>query len=199
MASPHVPSENPYQVEGASHAEPHLGAEDAFRRVNRAARRQAVGQALLAAGFLGMVALFALYSREGAGVRWALVVRAGLGAGTYLYRQSRTWLRLGEGGLRVGGQYVPWSEVFFLQPVHYGAPRGRRFLYLAFSEGQRPRMICLHRPPRDDGWLAAARERTRPEEDWTAAECELVERLLGRPVAPGVDGAEPPPPPVRFT
>jgi len=171
--------DNPYQVPERAADGAALRADTGFAGLNRATRIKAGGQAVFAALCAGLVAVAGYtVTMEQAG----LLVGAGIGllvGASYLFGASRRWVRAVDGGLSIGGQLVPWSDVFFTagQPL-----RGRKVLVsICFVEGGEPQMVSFRARGLGPDWLARMARLIRPWERLDEVERAFVRRLAGAP------------------
>jgi hypothetical protein len=175
---------NPYHAPDREPDRVDLGSEEDFARLNSATRVKAAGQVLFGLFFAGITAL------AGWGLALStvgLAVGAGIGLAVgagYVLGASRRWIRVGSGGLTLGGQLVPWSDVFFAESSEssagfFFARRRRRTLYLCYVEGGEPRMVSLHVSASDPDWSLRIQERLRPWERLDEVERAFIRQLVG--------------------
>lgn len=167
--------ENPYEAPARDAVEARDDA--AFAPLNRATRVRAAGQAAFALLFAGITTLTGFFFAPGlAGALAGAGVGLALGA-SYLFSASKRWVRLVEGGVTLGGQFVPWADVFFAESGAWG--RQHRMLNVCFVEGGQTRMVSVRVPAVIPDWADVLRGRIRPWERLDEVERAFIRKMVG--------------------
>jgi len=171
------PDDNPYEAPARDAVEARDDAS--FAPLNRAARARAAGQAAFALLFIGITALAGYLFASG--LTGALVgAGVGLAVGaSYLFGSSRRWVRLVEGGVTIGGQFIPWADVFFVESSAWG--RRDRMLNVCFVEGGLAQMVSIRVPSADPDWAEVITRQIRPWERLDEVERDFIRRMVGAP------------------
>jgi len=191
---------NPFRPPAAEQATDLAGELPEFAAYNRERRAQLVAAALVVVLATGVVAsagaLMATERTWGGGIAGGL---SGLAVGAwYFWTRWRRSVRLGERGVVIGGDWVPWSDVFYLRAhsyVEHGGrgmePRSSLVVYIGYVDQAGPRLTALGE--RAQAWtptwlgpagarirapLSAAEERVIAELEGPQAEGDSPETLL---------------------
>jgi len=168
-----VPPTNPFRPPGTDQdplgrSTGEFEAHDRERRLRLAlaALWSLVAPALGAAGGL-------VLSVDPAGLLAGTAVGAAVGVWYFWSVYHRT-VRLGERGVVIDGNWVPWSDVFHLASQTWGGrfQRTRQVIYIGYSSDNEPRVIplCEHRRPGLPDWMDVAARKIRT----TLSEAEVA-------------------------
>jgi hypothetical protein len=170
-----APDNNPYEAPARDAVEARDDA--AFAPLNRATRFRAAGQAAFALLCAAITALAGYFVAPGLiGLLVGVGVGVALGA-SYLFSSSKRWVRLVEGGVTLGGQFVPWADVFFAESSAWG--RQNRMLNVCFVEGGQPRMVSVRVRVAVPDWAEVICGRIRPWERLDEVERTFIRKMVG--------------------
>jgi hypothetical protein len=169
--------DNPYEAPARDGVEARDDA--AFAPLNRATRVRAVGQAAFALLFAGITTLTGYFFAPGlTGTLVGAGVGLALGA-SYLFGASKRWIRLVEGGVTLGGQFIPWADIFFVESGAWG--RRNRMLNVCFVESGHTSMVSVRVPAADPDWAEVLGGRIRPWERLDEVERAFIRKMVGAP------------------
>jgi hypothetical protein len=155
-----------------------------FAEVNR--RGQTTVATTAATGLLLTVLVGGLFFYSAGAIAGAIASAVtALIAAAQVFRTERRRLKLGTGGITVGGEYVPWSSVFMVEALGYMGG-GHLFdqnehhtVYVGFHDGRELRAVSLEVGPELPPWCGDAQALVRPPAERTPDEQAFVGELFG--------------------